>query len=69
MTKKNKTAVESVQPESSKQPAELNFSNNPAQQMMYDLFKIHQAYCQTQQETLLQYWTQTIKNAYNPWSK
>lgn len=40
---------------------------NPAQTLAYDLFRIYQSYCQTQQQAVIEYWTKTLKNAYNPW--
>lgn len=42
---------------------------NPVQGMNYDLYRIYHDYWKNQQQVWLEYWTQIIKNTYNPWKK
>jgi hypothetical protein len=45
----------------------LNYIN-PVQNMAVDVFIIYQEYCKKQQKATLEYWTQVLQNAYNPWN-
>jgi hypothetical protein len=45
----------------------LNYIN-PVQNMAVDVFMIYQEYWKTQQRATLEYWTQVLQNAYNPWN-
>jgi len=40
---------------------------NAVQKMAFDVYTIHQEFCKKQQQATLEYWTQVLKNAYNPW--
>jgi hypothetical protein len=41
---------------------------NAVQKMAFDLYTIQQEFSKKQQQATLEYWTQVLKNTYNPWN-